>query len=81
MSGEVFNVACGKDTTVLDLALKINKILGKNIKPELLPVRAGDVFKTLASAAKIKRKLGFKGNVSFDGGLKKTVEYFKKKYA
>jgi len=81
VSGEVFNVACGKDTTVLELARKINRILGKNVKPQLLPVRAGDVFKTLASAAKIKRKLGFKGRVSFDDGLKKTVEYFKKKYA
>ena len=81
VSGEVFNVACGKDTTVLDLARKINTILGKNIKPELLPVRAGDVFKTLASTVKVKKKLGFKGRVSFDEGLKKTVEYFKKKYA
>ena len=81
VSGEVFNVACGKDTTVLDLARKINKILGKNIKPDLLPVRAGDVFKTLASPTKIKRKLGFKGKFTFDAGLKKTVEYFKKKYA
>lgn len=81
VSGEVFNVACGKDTTVLDLARKINSILGKNTKPQLLPVRAGDVFKTLAAAAKIKRKLGFKGRVSFDNGLKKTVDYFKKKYA
>jgi len=81
VSGEVFNVACGKDTTVLELASKINKILGKNIKPDLLPVRAGDVFKTLASPAKIKRKLGFKGKFTFDAGLKKTVDYFKKKYA
>ncbi|MBA3065064.1 SDR family oxidoreductase [bacterium] len=81
VSGEVFNVACGADTTVLDLARKINQILGKNVKPALLPIRAGDVFKTLADAAKIKKMLKFKGRVSFDGGLKKTVEYFKKKYA
>jgi nucleoside-diphosphate-sugar epimerase len=74
---EVFNVANGKDNTVLSLVDLLNKIIGKNIKPKLLPIRAGDVFKTLADITKIKEKLGFKPKVDFEEGLKKTVEYFK----
>ncbi len=79
VSGEVFNVACGKDTRVIDLARMLNKIIGKSIQPAFLPPRPGDVFRTLASTKKVKRKLGFKGRYTFEEGLKKTVEYFKSK--
>ena len=74
---EVFNVANGKDNTVLELVSSLNKIIGKNIAPKLLPVRAGDVFRTLADISKIKKLLKFEILVNFEDGLKKTVEYFK----
>ena len=75
---EIFNVANGKDNTVLELVNALNKIIGKNIQPKFLPVRAGDVFRTLADISKIKSKLGFQSKVDFEEGLKITVEYFKK---
>lgn len=74
----VFNVASGKDKTVLYLVQATNKILGKNIQPKLLPVRAGDVFRTNADISKIKKVLGFCPSVSFEEGLGKTVDYWKK---
>src|SRR3990167_4461930 len=73
---EVFNVANGKDNTVLELVDALNKIIGKNIEPKFLPVRAGDVFRTLADVSKIKAKLSYEPKVSFDKGLRKTVEYY-----
>ena len=76
---EVFNVANGKDNTILQLVVALNKIIGKNIKPKLLPVRAGDVFKTLSDISKIENLLGFKSKVNFEEGLRKTVKYFKEK--
>lgn len=76
---EVFNVATGKDNTVLQLVEYLNKIIGKNIKPKLLPARAGDVFRTCADITKIKTKLGCAPKVNFEEGLKRTVEYFKLK--
>lgn len=78
---EVFNVANGKDHTVLELADLVNKIAGKNIKPKFLPARAGDVFRTLADIAKIKKLLKFKQKVNFEEGLRRTVEYFKHREA
>ncbi len=74
---EVFNVANGRDNTVLQLVEQLNKIIGKNIQPKLLPVRAGDVFRTCADIFKIESKLGFKAKVSFEDGLKITVDYFR----
>lgn len=75
---EVFNVANGKDNTVLELVDSLNKIIGKNIQPKLLPVRAGDVFRTCADISKIRKKLGYEPAVSFEAGLKKTVDWFTK---
>ncbi len=74
---EVFNVANGKDNTVLKIVEYLNKIIGKKIQPKHLPVRVGDVFRTCADISKIKSKLGFKSAVCFEDGLKRTVEYFK----
>ena len=74
----VFNIAGGKDTTVMDLAKILNKILDKDIRPKLLPVRPGDVFKTLADIGKAAKLLNFKPRVSFIDGLKITVDFWKK---
>ncbi|MFA5090342.1 MAG: SDR family oxidoreductase [Candidatus Omnitrophota bacterium] len=74
---DIFNVASGHDTTILDLVKCLNKITGKNIQPKLLPIRAGDVLKTLASIEKVKTNLSFVPKVNFEEGLKRTVEYFR----
>lgn len=74
---EVFNVANGVSTTVLEIVETLNKILGKDIKPKHLPVRAGDVYKTHADISKITEKIGYKPLVSFEDGMRRTVEYFK----
>lgn len=74
---DIFNVANGKDNTVLELVDFLNKIIGKKIKPQFLPARPGDVFRTCADISRIKRALGYKPLVDFQEGLRKTVEYFK----
>lgn len=77
---EVFNVANGKDNSVLNIVETLNKIIGKNIQAELLPKRAGDVYRTCADISKIQQKLNFEPKIGFEEGLRKTVEYFKKAY-
>jgi len=74
---EVFNVATGEDQTVLNLVAVLNKIIGKDVKPKLLDVRPGDVFRTCADISKIKKILNYKPAVGFEEGLRRTVEYFK----
>jgi nucleoside-diphosphate-sugar epimerase len=79
ISGEVFNVACGTTTSIIDIVNLINKNLGMHIKPEYAPKRKGDVRKTRADISKLKRKLGIKKMVYFSEGLEKTIEWFVKK--
>ena len=73
---EVLNIACGNAYTVLDIVKYVNKILKKDIKPKLGPVRPGDVKHTLADIAKAKKLIKFDPKVGFEQGLIKTVEYF-----
>lgn len=77
--GQVFNIACGESYSLLDLIKIINKLLGKTTKPVFEPKRKGDVFKTLADISKAKRILRYKPGVSFEEGLRLTVDWFKKK--
>lgn len=79
VSGQVFNVACGTTTSVIDIVNSLNRILKTNIKPKYAPKRHGDVRKTYADITKMKRLLGVKKFVKFEEGLKLTVEWLKKK--
>ena len=79
VSGEVFNVACGETSSVLDIVRELNRVLGTRIKPKYAPKRAGDVRKTSADVSKIRRMLGIKETVKFEEGIRRTVEWFLRK--
>ena len=73
----VFNIAGGKDITILELIKLLNKILGKSITPLLLKSRPGDIFRSLADISKAAKIIKFKPVVDFESGLKITVDYWK----
>ncbi len=74
----VFNVASGKDYSVLEMVAILNNILKKNIKPVFLDKRPGDVFRTSADLTSAARILGFRPKVDFTRGLMLTVRYWRK---
>lgn len=76
-AGEVINIACGYEISLNQLVDKINIELGTYIKPEYKDERAGDVKHSLADITKAERLLGYKPIVSFEEGLKKTIEFYK----
>ena len=79
ISGEVFNIACGGAVSVIDIVDEVNKVLKTDIKPVFAPKRSGDVRKTYADISKMKRLLKVTKLVSFEDGIKRTVEWFKNK--
>lgn len=74
----VFNVAGGKDASIIELVRLLNTILGKNIRPEFLKKRPGDVFRTLADTSLAAKVIRFKPSVAFADGLRLTVAYWEK---
>jgi UDP-glucose 4-epimerase len=78
-AGKVFNVACGVRTTLLDVVKTIGGIVGKQIPPNHEPPRAGDIKHSLADITAAKTVLGYTAPVSFEEGLKKTIEWYRAK--
>ena len=77
VDGEVFNIACHEEYSVLDIFNALKKIMGiHDVKPIFKPKRAGDVRRTFAEISKSKRLLKFKVQTRFYKGLEKTVEWF-----
>ncbi len=77
VAGEVFNIACHEEFSVLDIFNHLKEILKiKNIEPNFKPRRAGDVRRTFADISKAEKLLDFKVQTRFRPGLEKTVKWF-----
>ena len=77
VAGEVINVAAGGRVSLLELVRSLQRILHKPIDPVFADVRAGDVRDSQADIFKARNLLGFDPVVSFEDGLKKTVEWYR----
>lgn len=76
--GEVYNLATGRETTILELATLINEFTGNKTPLDLRPARDWDRSgKRFASTEKAQRDLGFKAGVDIREGLKRTVAWTK----
>jgi len=76
-SGEVFNIACGKQTSLLELIDILNGIFSKNIKPIFKQERLGDIKHSFADNKKAKKELGWQPKTNLKEGLIKTIEWLK----
>lgn len=75
---EIFNVGYGKNYSLNELVEKLNNMLGKDIKPEYIPMPVKNyVMETLADTTKMKNKLGFTPKVALDQGLELINRYYK----
>jgi nucleoside-diphosphate-sugar epimerase len=74
--GQVFNVASGKPTSILQLLKALQSITGTaDLKPIFAPPRPGDVKFGTASIEKIQSVLGYKRTVSLEDGLRALLEH------
>nr|WP_315479647.1 NAD-dependent epimerase/dehydratase family protein [uncultured Rhodoferax sp.] len=76
--GGVYNLATGKETTILDLAMLINEFTGNATPIDLRPARDWDRSgKRFASTEKSEKQLGFTAQVDIREGVRRTVEWTK----
>jgi len=76
---QVYNIACGEQTSLLELFNGLNKEANTTLQPVFGPERLGDVKHSLADISKAKQLLGYNPRVSVGEGLKVTFEWYKKK--
>ena len=75
--GDVFNISAGAQITLNELASSVERLMGKsNLGIEHAPPRKGDIRFSSSDISKARHKLGFSPKVSFEGGLKKVIDWF-----
>ena len=75
LRGEAFNIGLGERRSLLDLLAALGRLLGVDLAPEFHPPRAGDVPHSQASIERAVETLGYRPEVSFEEGLRRTVEW------
>jgi UDP-N-acetylglucosamine/UDP-N-acetylgalactosamine 4-epimerase len=74
---QIYNVACGKSTTLIELFNIIKNIAQSDIEPIFGEQRLGDIPYSLADISKIQEKLGYAVSLPMTLCLKKTFEWYK----
>jgi UDP-glucose 4-epimerase len=78
VTDEVFNVASGVETSLLELLQAVLKVTGSTLKPEFLPARTvNPVPRRLADTKKAENLLGFKAKVGVEEGLMRLIAWRK----
>lgn len=74
---EVFNVASGTETSLLQLAEKLLAIMNSDLDIEFGPERSvNKVPRRLADTSAARERLGFESGVDVDEGLRRLVEWW-----
>ncbi|MBA2726119.1 MAG: NAD-dependent epimerase/dehydratase family protein [Actinobacteria bacterium] len=79
--GEVFQLATGVETTVLELIAAVQTAVGgPKTEVHFGERRAGEVYKSRVDISKVSTILGYEPQVSLDGGLGLTADWYRKNW-
>jgi UDP-glucose 4-epimerase len=77
-TGEVFNIASGIETSLVELAEALQRAMGSSVPPEFGPVRkVNGVTRRLADISAARQRLGWKPEVDLDEGLRRLVGWWR----
>jgi nucleoside-diphosphate-sugar epimerase len=76
-SGQVINVATGHRISLNQLFEAMRRLIGGKVKPNYASARAGDVRDSQADITRAREILGYEPLVSFEEGLRRTVDWYR----
>jgi dTDP-glucose 4,6-dehydratase len=76
---EPINLGNPHELTVLEIAKKVQAMVGTNVQLEYKPLPADDPKVRCPDIRRAQTLLGWEPKVGLDEGLKRTIEYFRKK--
>jgi nucleoside-diphosphate-sugar epimerase len=79
IDGELFNLGCGREISMRDLATLILSLLGNPISPEFgaLPERPIEITRMHADTTLAEQRLGWRAATSLEDGLAHTIEWYR----
>lgn len=75
--GQVFNIAAGGSTSVIDIFNSLKNFSGSSLAPTFREERKGEIRNSCADVSKAKNAIGYSAEVESKKGLELTVEWFK----
>ncbi|GAA2025078.1 NAD-dependent epimerase/dehydratase family protein [Catenulispora yoronensis] len=77
VTDEAFNIACGVETSLNDLAKTLLEVMGSDLPVEYGPPRAvNGVTRRLADTSSAERRLGFRAEIALREGLADLVQWW-----
>lgn len=74
--GAAVNVGTGAPVTILEIAQRIARMLGREIEPRLSGIyRAGDVRHCYADTSRLSKRLGFAARITLQDGIAELVDW------
>jgi UDP-glucose 4-epimerase len=77
VAGKVFNVATGRRVTLNETFKLLQALTSYSGSPIYAAERGGDIKHSLADISLAEKHLGYKPNVDFEDGLRRTVEWYR----
>ena len=74
---QVYNIACGEQTSLLELFNGLNSEAGTDLQPVFGPERLGDVKHSLADITKARKLLGYEPDIAVGEGLSRTFAWYR----
>jgi UDP-glucose 4-epimerase len=82
VTDEVFNVASGTETSLLELARMLAGVMNSTVEPQHQPARkVNAVTRRLADTGKAERLLGFRAQITLEDGLRDLVNWWRQERA
>ncbi|PIP33618.1 LPS biosynthesis protein WbpP [Candidatus Falkowbacteria bacterium CG_4_10_14_0_2_um_filter_48_10] len=77
-NGEVINIGVGRQTTIVDLAERLLRLSGQDLRPVFIKDRSYEIKYRSPDVTKMRRLLGDGIADNLDDNLKKTYEWYRK---
>ncbi|HEY4521101.1 MAG TPA: SDR family NAD(P)-dependent oxidoreductase [Candidatus Paceibacterota bacterium] len=78
INGQVYNIAYGKGTSIVDVAQLIQKRMQSKGEVRIEENRTGEVVRYIADVSKAKQSFGYEPKVPIEEGVNKTVDWYLK---
>ncbi|MDQ1704174.1 MAG: hypothetical protein QOF18_540 [Frankiaceae bacterium] len=79
IDGELFNLGCGVDVSMREVATKILDLMGNPIEADFgaFPDRPTEIWEMRCDPAKARERVGYDPQTSLDEGLARTIEWYR----